>query len=223
MAIQSRHLNSMYSQRVAKTVHLAVIALFVTACATNHSTLVPITVNTHVIKAIGYEVSPPRGNYWFSYHYNQPGWVEFRKQDPAKASLPKGNLLSFVVEIKAEQWRDYDLTTPAGLEAALKFGIYENPNKYKYSTPLFEHYSWQGTNCIKYEVSREEPDTVNGELITFRWDVKGFFCRHPDSRQIGVMGFFQERRPLETPSLLDAQLRKETESVLDSVRFIQID
>lgn len=196
---------------------------FSSAVAAAKSDLVPVTPASPVVRAIGYEVAPPQGMHWFSYRTNEPGWVTFRKQDPSRASLPGAELVSFVVEIKAERYGGHDLNTPAGLEAALKFALYEKPDEFKYSPARLEHYPWQGTNCIRYAMTRDRPATVKGESIPFRWQVEGFFCRHPYIPHVAVTGLLQERRPTETPSLLDGALRQEAEGILDSVRFSPMD
>jgi hypothetical protein len=183
--------------------------------------LIPVDPRSPPIKVIGYEVSPPQGSHWFIDSRNEPGWITFRKQDSARQSVPNGELLSLVVEIKAERYPRHDLTTPAGLEEALKYALYEKPEAFRYSSPRFDHYPWQGTHCIRYSMTRERAELVNGESIPWVWSVEGFFCRHPDSPTIAVTGFFQERRPAQTPSLLDEGLRKEAQDVLDSIRFVK--
>jgi len=190
--------------------------------AAAQSLLEPVTSTTTLIKAIGFEVTPPKGDYWFSYRQNPPGQVTFRKQDPAMKTLPNGSRHSFVVEIKAERYRDFDLRTASGLEAAVVYALYETPDHYKYGTQRFERFDWQGTECIRYTMSREQPEKLDGKRVVFRWDVEGYFCRHPTSPMIAVTGLFQERRLLDTPSMLNETLRDEAEQVLKSIRFMQI-
>lgn len=198
-----------------------VLCFALLGCATEPA-LLPIQNNSSNVKAIGFELSQPHGNYWFYKPNNYPGWVTFRKQDPAKANLIKGDLLTFVIEVKAERYRDFDLLSPTGLESALKYALNENPDKFKYAAPKFEHYSWQETKCIRYTSTREETESFKGEPTKFHWEVEGFFCRHPHESHIAVTGLFQEVRAAETPSLLTDLLRKEANDVLNSVQFMRI-
>lgn len=184
------------------------------------SPLEPVTEDMPPLKTLDFTVEPPKGEHWLYYRRAMPGYVTFRKQDPIKKIVPGGEHLSFVIEIKAEKFTGHDLTTMSGLEAALKFALYESPDVYRYGMLRVESFVWQDTDCASYLMSREEPETLDGQPVVFVWSVEGFFCRHPANPEVAVTGLFQERRLAATPSRLDDVLRAEAEQTLQSVRFI---
>jgi hypothetical protein len=201
-----------------------VFAAFATFSVGAHaqSALVPLEQPPRSIRAIGFEVSPPNGENWFVRARNQPGQVTFQKQIATPAAEQQGQPSTFVIEVKAERYREHDLSHPAGLEAALRFALHEDTERFSYGPLRITAFAWQGTDCLRYSSSREERDVVTQPSVRQRWEVDGYFCRHPSSPAIAVTGLMQQRTPLSFGSLLDDGLRAEAEDTLQSVRFVPI-
>ena len=197
-----------------------VMVMLVCLGAAARSPLEPVTEDMPPLKTLDFTVAPPGGEHWLYYRRATPGYVTFRKQDPQKKLLPGGEHLSFVIEIKAGKYAGHDLASADGLEAALKFALYENSDGYRYGMLRIESFAWQGTDCISYLVSREEPEMLEDNPVVFLWVAEGFFCRHPANPEVAVTGSFQERRPAGLPTRLDDLLRQEAEQTLQGVRFI---
>ena len=183
------------------------------------SPLEPVTEDMPPLRTLDFTVAPPVGEHWLYFRRAAPGYVTFRKQDPIKKALPGGEHLSFLIEIKAEKFPGHDLTTEAGLEAALKSALYESPDAYNHGMLRVQEFAWQETDCASYLMSREEAEIVDGMPLVFVWRTEGFFCRHPVNPEVAVTGLFQERRLATMPSRLDDVLRGEAEQTLQSVRF----
>lgn len=197
-----------------------VMVMLVCLGAAARSPLEPVTEDMPPLKTLDFTVAPPGGEHWLYYRRAMPGYVTFRKQDPLKKLLPGGEHLSFIIEIKAGRHAGHDLTTADGLEGALKLALYESADVYRYGMLRVESFAWQDTDCISYLISREEPETLEGNPVVFLWVAEGFFCRHPANPEVAVTGSFQERRPAGMPTRLDDLLRQEAEQTLQSVRFI---
>ena len=184
------------------------------------SPLEPVTEDMPPLKTLDFTVAPPTGEHWLYYQRAFPGYVTFRKQDPIKKVLPGGEHLSFIIEIKAEKFPGHDLSTGAGLEAALKSALYDSPDVYKYGMLRVQGFTWQDTDCASYLMAREEPQMLDGKPVVFVWQTEGIFCRHPANPDVAVTGLFQERRLDTLPSRLDDVLRAEAEQTLQSIRFL---
>ena len=212
----------MISQRARRLKHalLGVMVVLVCLGAAARSPLEPVTEDMPPLKTLDFTVAPPKGEHWLYYQRAMPGYVTFRKQDPIKRLLSGGEHLSFGIEIKAEKYSAHDLTTADGLEAALKFALYERSDVYRYGMLRVESFVWQDTDCISYLISREEPEVLEGNPVVFLWVGEGFFCRHPANPEVAATGLFQERRPWAMPTRLDDLLRQEAEQTLQGVRFI---
>lgn len=185
------------------------------------SPLEPVTPELPEIRTADFAVMPPRGDNWVYFQRARPGYVTFRKQDPLIRQLPGGEHLAFVLEIRAGHFPTQDLITPAGLEDGLKLALHESPGaESRYGMLRTESFAWQGTDCVSYVTSREEPVSLDDATIVLHWAAEGFFCRHPANPRVAILGQFQERRQAGTPSRLDGLLRDDAQQTLQSVRFL---
>ncbi len=200
---------------------LVVLPLVLSAC--HMLALVPVKPDSPVVVAAGFQVAPPRGEHWFMYHHPPTGFVTFSKEDPAKYSLPGGDQLECGLEIKAEKFRQFDLSTEAGLKAACLFTLIDPDPRYKNDPPHMVACALLGTDCIRYSLSRQENTTVEGKPVVMRSDIQGYFFRHPSCPILGVNATLGERRLLETPTMLTDALKAEAEQVMRSIRFLPVD
>lgn len=199
---------------------LVALALLAGCAMTGPDSLNFVTDTTTPIERNGFTMLPPGGNGWMAAP-SGPYGARFGKP----VMNTDGTRASIAVMVWAGRYTDrkFDLQTAKGLREAAEYTAETGDSRrfkvieMKYS-PVFRQ---QNTDCISYRGIVEERDNPMawnaGQILTTDYD--GLVCRHPSSPDYSVNVMISERRPQGQASVMDDALRKQIQTVKESVVF----
>ncbi len=174
---------------------------------------VPITDPAAVYQLEGYSVLPPPGKSWFKMQHDRQQALFGKKLDSPThsfAAMAASGLIDEKFETR-EQFQDYvNKLRTADFDAA-RYRVIEFDSSVDNTFA-----AW----CVRYRLKHTDRNAVLSRNRTLLVEDFGVTCLHPDKRDLVVdVGYSERGRQAELNAELSAELRKEGESFMRSLKF----
>jgi len=183
-------------------------------------TFYPITVPETPIYGTGFKVSSPASPGWMLAIDRSSEAFALARPDPDQADR-RGSIIVIAARIKAKK---ANIETPEALQAEVEQTIRASSSRHTLVSLTLEQErdAEQGTDCIRISSTSEERNNPGrgGEVLLM--SISGKACRHPSSTAYYVQVTYSERRPIKDPPLMDDNLRRECQGIIDSLKFMPI-
>jgi len=196
---------------------IAAYALLVGAAPAHHAAAqlhaVPITNAAAVYELEGYSVSPPPGKSWFEMQRDRQQVLFGKKVDSPTHSFgatATSDLIREKFETR-EQFQEYVNKLRTADFDPLRFKVIEFESAVDTNYP-----AW----CVRYRLKHTDRNAVLARNRTLLVEDFGITCLHPDKKDLVVdVGYSERGRAAELKSELSADLRKEGESFMRTLKF----
>jgi hypothetical protein len=174
---------------------------------------VPITDPNAIYALEGYSVLPPRGKSWFEMQRDRKQALFGKKLDSPThsfAAMATSDRIGEKFETR-EQFQEYvNKLRTANLDAA-RFRVIE------FDSAVDDTFAaW----CVRYRLKHTDRNAVLSRNRTLLAEDLGVTCLHPEKRDLVVdVGYSERGRAAELNAELSAELRKEGETFMRSLKF----
>lgn len=197
----------------------ALIVLVLSGCATPEPYRL-VNDSASPVIGPGFSVLPPSGGKWVVSESSRMNVVSFGKVEQ-EHFRQGGSVITVAALVKATK---HDIGSPEGLRSEVDDYVRRNLASYKIVRVNVEPYrdAQRNTDCAKINTVSEESGNPLHPGKVLLMTVAGKACRHPLSASHYVQVTYSERRPVGVPPLIDAVLREQCETTVDSLEFLPI-
>ena len=194
-------------------ISLLLAALFLADMAWAQLHAVPITDATLVYEFDGYSVSPPPGKSWFEMQRDKQQALFGKKLESPTHSFGATATSGLVAEKfeSRDKFQDYvNRLRTADFDPA-RFKVIEFDSALDETQP-----AW----CVRYRLKHTDRNAVLARNRSLLVEDFGVTCLHPQRNDLVIdVGYSERGRPAELGKDLSAQLRKEGESFVHTLKF----
>jgi hypothetical protein len=194
-------------------IFLFVVTLLLAGAASAQLHAVPITDATGVYEFDGYSVLPPPGKSWFEMQRDKQQALFGKKLESPTHSFgatATSGLVSEKFESR-DKFQEYvNRLRTADFDPA-RFKVIEFE-----SAPDDSQSAW----CVRYRLKHTDRNAVLARNRSLLVEDFGITCLHPQRNDLVIdIGYSERGRPAELGKDLSAQLRKEGESFMHTLKF----